>query len=282
MEETNAVKNFLEIVTMESQVFKSISKALHKYFNEAAFMITNAGIFLQESKADASILLEFFLKREQFDRFIIPKFEDANSTIILGFSTKEMQKALEGITKTDCLKIYIRTDDINNLHMHITNPTRGKNSFKFVRLRKTNICNTLSPSYNDNTPTAVVNGAQYKKGMTEINKAASKTKIRLRAQPEGAIIVPPEGAQISGFREVWGNYIEGQPDIYDEQLSVTKLHVISELACITKLVKIYACEDDRPLKISLNAGQLGQISVYLQPDQIANTQMSMNNNNMVQ
>jgi hypothetical protein len=271
---------FMSISTREPQVFKSVSKTLYKYFTDSTFMINSQGIYIQEGKEDMSVLFESFFRKEQFDKFIIPKFEDPNATIILGFSTKEMEKALEGVTKTDNLRIYVRTDDTNNLHLHITNESKGKNSYKFIRLKKTKICNIISLSYKDSDPTAVVHGPQYKKGMTEINKAASKIKVRLRAQENGMIVVPPDNVQISAFREVWGNYIDGQQDIYDEQISTAKLHAVSELASITKNIKIYACGDGKPLKIALNAGQLGTIAIYLQPDQQVNGPVT--NNNMIQ
>jgi len=258
---------FLNIHTSDSIVFKCLSKLLLKNFTEATFMVTEQGIFVQENKEDDTVLIESFLRRDKFDGYIIPKFQNEGQVIIMGFSTKELQQALDGITKTDRIRMYILMDRTDTLCFEITNEAKKKNSSKFILLKKTNICNTTSPAYDDYKPTAVVDSVQFKRAMTDANKS-SKQHVRIRAQESGAVMTAPKESQISNFREIWGNWVEDMvtPVFYDKELSTSRLHGIGDLAPLTKLVRIYACSDGRPLKLMVDACGLGTISIYLQPD----------------
>jgi hypothetical protein len=141
----------------------------------------------------------------------------------------------------------------------------------------TQIGKVVSNSYNDHRPTALIAAQQFKKGMTEAKKILKEQKARIRAQcgmvngilVSGAIVTPPENVHIGKFAETWGSYAPGKPDIYDEEIPISKLTSIGELSPITKTIKLYVCEG-RPLKFSLNAGCstfLGTVSIYLQPEQ---------------
>jgi len=269
---------FLNIATQNAMVFRCLAKVLFRNFITSSFIINEFGLFVQESTENECVLVEALLKREDFSQFNIPVFQNDSDVIILGFSTKEMDIALTGITKTDNFKMYILTNDFSVLYIHITNATNGKNSLKTIRLMRTNISKVVSNSYKDHMPTASIASASFKKGITEAKKVLKEAqKARIRAQcgiinnmmVSGAIVTPPENFQIGNFTETWGNYIQGQPDIYDENISISKLSSIGELAPITKAIKLYACDDGRPLKFSLNAGcptPLGVISVYLKPE----------------
>lgn len=256
---------FLEISTTDSIVFKCLAKLLLKNFMDSTFMVTDRGIFIQEGKEGGAVLIECILNRNKFDSFIIPKFQNNNQVIILGFSTKELQQALDGIIKTDHIRMYILQERTDILCFEITNPTKKKNSTKFISLKKTTICDVVSSNYDDHIPTAVPISAQFKRAMTDANKC-SKQKVRIRAQETGVVMEPSKESQISGFKETWGTWVEGAPVIYDTELSTNKLHAIGDLAPITKLIRIYACPDDRPLKIMVDACGLGTISIYLQPE----------------
>lgn len=259
---------FLDISTTDSIVFKCLSKLLLKNFMDATFMVTDRGIFIQEGEEGGAVLIECILNRNKFDSFIIPKFQNKNQVIILGFSTKELQQALDSISKTDHIRIYILQERTDILCFEMTNPTKKKNSTKFISLKKTNICDVVSSNYDDHIPTASPISALFKRALTDANKC-SKQKVRIIAQDAAVVMVPSKESQISNFKEMWGTWIEGAPVIYDTELSTSKLHAIGDLAPITKLIRIYACPDDRPLKIMVDACGLGTISIYLQPESVS-------------
>lgn len=221
----------------------------------------NSGIYLSENTEEGNVLIECFLNAQQFLTFNIPQFEDPSSTISLGFSTKEFLQATEGITKTDDFKMYVLAHNTNMLCLDITNAAKKKRSQKFISLKKTTLGNITSPSYNDYKPTATVLASQFKKAVVDAKKV-SKQMVRIKAQENGAIM-ESAASQIGGFKENWGTWIEGVPPIYNECITTTRLHAITELAQITKTIRIYCCADDRPLKISANAGHLGTICIYL-------------------
>lgn len=278
MNETQSVHTFLNISTQNAMVFKCLAKLLFRNFLTASFIINEYGLFVQESTQNECVLVESLFRRDDFLQFNIPVFQNPNDIILLGFSTKEMDTALGGITITDHCRLYVLTNDPSILYIHITNPSKGKNSLKSVRLMKTEISKLLSNSYKDHMPTALIASAQFKKGMAEAKKALKEAqKARIRAQCcvtngimiTGAIVTPPEDFQIGGFAETWGNYVQGQPDIYDENISISKLSSIGEMAQVTKIIKLYVC-DGRPLKFSMNVGcgnhTLGVVSIYLNPE----------------
>jgi len=261
------VERFLDIGTDEAIVFKCLGKVLLKNFSEGSFMITQHGIFVSENTDDESVLLESLLKREQFTTFVIPTFENQNSTLKLGFSTRDFQQATDGITKTDSYRMYVLASKPNILCILITNDTKKKKCERFIPLRNTKISNVTSPSYQDHLPTATVTSAQYKRSIVEAKKM-SKHKVRIKAQKFGAIMESPE-SQMGGFKETWGT-IEGLTEeeqqklmVYHELIATARLHSMAELVQITKTIRIYACSNNKPLRLCANAGSLGSISLYL-------------------
>lgn len=257
-------RNILYFHTDNGMVFKCLSKILNKNFIDAAFMITQRGIFLQENTENHSVMIECLLKSEKFLNRMIPTFEDPDAAISLGFSAKDFKEAVDRIMKTDQLKMYVKESNYSLLHIEISNPSKGTKIFKYITLKKTNPSSVISQNYDDHNPTAVIMASQFKKATTDANKS-SKTSIRIRAQQTG-ILMEGTASNISGFREMFGNWIDGAPEIYDEFLSTAKLHSFSDVAPVAKTIQIYACDDDRPLKISAAVGELGTISFYIQPD----------------
>jgi len=254
-------QKFLEISTDQALVFKCLAKLLLKNFTDSTILIMESGMYLSESTEEGSVLIECFLNSQQFLSFNIPKFEDPSSTISLGFSTKDFLQATEGITKTDDIKMFILAHNTNMLCLEITNAAKKKKSQKFISLKKTTLGNLTSPSYTDHKPTATILASQFKRAIVDAKKV-SKQMVRIRAQEHGAVM-ESAASQIGGFKESWGDWREGLPAIYDECITTARLHAIAELAQITRTIRIYCCSDDRPLKISANAGDLGTICIYL-------------------
>lgn len=272
-------QKLVEFHTEDGMVFKCLSKVLQKNFTNATFMVTEKGIFLQENTEKALVMLECMLKKENFLKYDIPRFETPGSVICLGFSTKDFKEAVDRIMKTDEYKMYILQSNYSILHIEITNPSKGSKIYKYITLKKTEISPVVSADYNDHEPTAVVRAAQFKKATTDANKN-SKNRIKIRAQQKGVLL---EGttSQIRGFREVFGDWTDGQNEIYSEYLSTPKLHSFSDMAAAAKTIQIYACADDRPLKISCAAGRLGTVSYYLQPDVTQQEPQQQQNNNQM-
>jgi hypothetical protein len=255
---------FFEFYSDEAMVFKCLSKHLHKNYIDATFMITEHGIFLQENTDKGLVMTECMFKIEKFLYRKIPEFEEKGSIISLGFSTKDLKDALDRIAKTDHIRFYVLVSNYNVLHFEITSPSKGTNIYKFITLKKTSISNITSPNYTDHQPTAVIQGSHFKKATTDAYKN-SKTTVRIRAQEFG-VLMEGTGSAMRGFSEIFGQWRPGMPEIYNEMLSTPKIHSFSDIAPVAKRVQIYACADDRPLKIMADLGGIGSISFYLQPD----------------
>ncbi len=227
-------------------------------------MITEHGIFLQENTDKGLVMTECMFKIEKFLYRRIPEFEEKGSIISLGFSTKDLRDALDRIAKTDHIRFYVLVSNYNVLHFEITSPSKGTNIYKFITLKKTTISNITSPNYTDHQPTAVIQGSHFKKATTDAYKN-SKTTVRIRAQ-EAGVLMEGTGSAMRGFSEIFGQWKPGMPEVYNEMLSTPKIHSFSDIAPVAKRVQIYACADDRPLKIMADLGGIGSISFYLKPD----------------
>lgn len=254
----------LDIFTDESIVFKSVSKVLSKNFIDATFIVSQQGVFLQETLQDMTLVFEMVLRSQKFLRYRMPTIEREGSVLCLGFSVEDLKNALDRITKTDHFRMYIRADEPHVLHMEITNETKKSKTHKFITLKNTKLSDVIPPTYVDHQPTVVVSSTHFKKVTADAYKN-SKVKIRIYAQKTGCMI---EGtsSQIRGNQDLFGTWDDKGVVVYDEIISTKKFHSFAEMAIIsvTKTIQIYACEQN-PLRLNADAGGLGRVSLYIQP-----------------
>lgn len=271
----------LDIATPEGKVFKCISKILKANFSEASFIVTDTGIFVQENNGDiknpkdpVTVVVEVFLKKEKFSRYRIPKI-DGNGVICLGFSTTDLKDILDRVNKTDQLKIYMYSSCHTKIHFDIVGK-KDTVSTKFLALVKRNLGEVIPPLYVESNPTAVIDSRAYRSTIVDIWKT-SKINICIIAQ-EKAISIEGTGSEIKGQKDVFGTWIQGEPTIYNETLSTSRFHAFSEVsACsISTMIRIYACPNGDPLRISADAGSLGAISMYVQPPPPSGTYQQSN------
>lgn len=259
-------QTLVEFRTDRAKVFQAIAKILEKNFIEATFMVTEHGIFLQESNSTgdgtASIIFEVMLRRQKFLVYTVPIVESPDATVCLGFSTSDFKNALDRIIKTDSFRMYVLASDPEILHLEIIS-SAGNRTEKFITLRKTTVGQVIPPNYNDHIPTVVIQPSPFRKATTDANKN-SKTQVKISAQTHG-LRIEGTGSQIRGLKDTFGKWVDGQPEIYNELISTQKLHSFSEIAVsnIAETIQIYASGDGRPLKLSADAGSLGTVSMYL-------------------
>lgn len=274
--DVDPTKRLFEFGTNEAIVFKQISKALHKIFIDSVFIITSHGIFLQDSLEGNSLVLELRLKSQKFTPYNMPTFEREGSSIVLGFSTKDFKDALERITKTDHFCMYVLEANPNYLHMEIWNPNKSGRVYKFITLKRSSINDILTSSYQDHNPTVSILPTQFKKATADAGKN-SKNLVLITGQKRGLKIEGIE-TQLTGLKEVFGEWIEGSQDIvYQQYISTKRLVAFSEIVALSKNVQVYATIG-KPLKISCSTGDLGMASIYLKGEKAPNS----NNNNQAE
>lgn len=264
----------MEFFIEEARVLKAIAKILEKNFTMATLIVTEQGMFLQENNGDpdkndpVTVILEVLLKRQKFLRYTIPIIEPPGGELCLGFSTSDLAVQLGGVRKTDQMRMYIIAAVPNILHFEITNLRSTSRSTKSVTLCTTKIGRVVTPPYADHIPTVVVEAASFKQTTTHANKN-SKARILISAQDRGIKMESPP--QIRPFSDYFGQWVPDGEVFYQEWLSTARFHSFSEIATanIAKAVQIYACRDGKPLKLTADAGDLGTISMYLQPEQAA-------------
>lgn len=260
----SANSTLFDVFTTEAIVFKAMSKVLASNFIDATFLITEAGIFIQECSGGGSIIFEAVLRRNAFLGWRLPQINQAGSILCIGFSTADLKTALDRITKTDSFRMYVTSQQPEILRMEIT--TRlGVKTEKFITTKKTNLADLIPPSYDGLSPTVVVQSGSFKKTTTDANKN-SKPKIRVMAQLTG-LIIEGTGSQLRGLKDNYGEWDPKGSILYSEEISTQKFHSFSEMAVqtISKNIQIYA-GDVNPLRLRADAGSLGSVSMYLQPD----------------
>lgn len=253
-----------DVFTTEAIVFKAISKVLASNFIDATFMITEAGIFIQECAGSGSIIFEAVLRRMAFLGWKLPQINQPGSILCIGFSTADLKTALDRITKTDSFRMYVDSHQPEIIRMEIT--TRlGAKTEKYITRKKTKLAELIPPSYDGFNPTVVIQSTSFKKTTTDANKN-SKAKIRITAQGYG-MVIEGTGSQLRGLKDNWGQWDPKGTIVYSEEISTQKFHSFSELAVqtISKNIQIYAGEIN-PLRLRADAGSLGSVSMYLQPD----------------
>lgn len=258
-----------QIPEAQGKVFKAISKIVKANFTKASFIVTQSGIFLQENNGGktkndpVTAILEIILKREKFDLFVIPQIE-GGGYLCLGFTTLDFKTAMERVTKTDSLRMYVLQENPSLLYFDILDSKGVNTSTRFITLIQTEIGHVVPPEYEDHLPVANVKMSEFKRSTTEASKT-SKAKIRVSAQKTG-VLFESVGSTIRGVKDPFGTWMEGNPLIFSEELSTARIHSFAEMSATNvERIRIYS-EEGKPIKLQADAGALGTVNLYLQPD----------------
>lgn len=253
---------FLEIVTSKANALKCLFKFIVKNLISGTLLITERGIYLQESREDASVLIEFVLWRQKFVKFRIPKFENPDSVIQLGFSAKTLASHLDSAKMKDTCRIFIKSTDVSCLYVQLTN-NGGKNSLKYLSLQAPTINSTISPSYEDHKPNALVKALNYKQVISEMWKI-SKSHVEIQGQDFG-IKISSASSQMGGVIEFWGEWDPRAPVLYRALIPTARLKSITEMTSATEYILFYLPPQiTSPLKLKCDVKNIGVVSIYLQ------------------
>jgi hypothetical protein len=253
----------------QGKVFKALSKIIKANFTKASFIITEAGIFLQENNGGktpndpVTAILEIVLRREKFDLFTIPHIE-GSGYICLGFATLDFKTAMERVSKTDSVRMYVLQENPSLLYFDILDSKGVNISTRYITLIQTEIGHVTPPEYEEHLPVANVKMSEFKRSTTEASKI-SKTKIRVSTQKTG-MMFESIGSSMRAFRDPFGSWVDGAPLVFSEELSTARIHSFSEISATNiERIRIYS-EEEKPIKFQCDAGHLGTVSLYLQPD----------------
>lgn len=251
--------------------FKCLSKTLDANFQYACMMVATMGVMIQESTQNNATMFECFLQRQKFRQFHIPVFADPASVILLGFKVKDFVEQMENVTKTDTIKVFVLESSRETLHFQIEKKGAGGTSNKFISLCRTPISEIISAKYPDHIPTANIQGTRFSSVCTQANKH-SKDTVFVQAQAQG-IAISSTKSNLKGFRETFGQWVEGAPIVYEGVISTARFSSFSNMAKVSNNVRLYACQDGGggylPLKLVADVSDLGSCSLYLSPAETA-------------
>lgn len=276
-EEQNVNPYIVKFVTNEARVFKELVAFFHSSLTTLLFRISATGITLRNNNSNETLLAILHLNRQSFSTFIIPKdldIEEENfkdlPELKIATDADLLQKVTKSILLKDKIKFFVLADQPEWLQIKIKNKSKGRNMEGKIKLLDVNdladqFINPISPcKFLSTKPIAVGSAAEFQKACKSGKETKSKT-ITVTAQAN-SIRVSGGGEVVIAKGSIFGKWIKrgrkGDKEIYSSHFDAKIMEALAKACPMSKNVRFY-CEDGKPMLISLDAGGMGILDVYL-------------------
>ena len=248
--------------TLHGYTIKVIIEVLQNCLaNDAYFQLTETGIKFCCSDEQESTLINFNLERENFDNYHCQK----NMTIAINL--KHLHKLLKNVKKKDSITLFIDKDNFNRLWIKVVPIAMNK---KLDRAETSHISIREVAIKDYDVPTGyhypkVIPSTEYQKMCKKMTIVPGKV-ITITIQQNNYISFYCDGGDIISSEMAFGS-IDPKLDkdsTYIGSFYTTMLNQLIKMPGLSPKMQISAPKNNGfPIRIKMQAGNLGMIEVYL-------------------
>lgn len=246
--------------TTEGHIIKILAELLQNNIKSGCFIINEEGIKLTMTDSNKRILVDFFLKAENFYTYI---YNSKSKFINIGLNQAHFYKMIKSIKKKDSLVLFIDDDKDSELGIKIIPKENNRTTTSYIKIQNIQYLEIELPTGYENKPVVVPSNDFLKlmKDMSnignEINISSSKYTVKFFCDAGSIYSREVIFGDDSEENDLEKNY-EKTKQIFDtEQLSR-----ISKIAGLTNFLQIYQ-KEDLPILFSSSVGTMGKISIYV-------------------
>lgn len=276
--ENNDDDYIVKFKTNRASIFKDITSFFHSCLTILVFRVTKKGIFLRNNNNKETLLCDLSLRKEKFTTFIIPEAlynngeQDDDPELILAVEAAVLLTITNSILKKDKIKLYVTKSNPDFLNISIYDKTKGRlvngevrllevDSLEKIYLQPKQPCEFITTD-----PIAIGNAGEFQKACKSGKQLKSKV-IYVVAQKRGIKISGGGGTIVSKgftFGKWFNDGKKGSDLVFDQQFETKLFEGISKCCPMSKDVRFY-CEHKKALLVSLDAGDLGVLDIYVVP-----------------
>jgi proliferating cell nuclear antigen PCNA len=241
--------------SQEAYCIKILAELLSNNIKTGCFVIDETGIYLCMMDSHRSILIDLFLKA---DNFSIYKFN--NKKMHLGINLNHLHKMIKSVKKKDSLELFIDDKSPNDLAIKVIPKENNRITISYIKIQ--NVQNLEIDIPTGYGKPIIVNSSDYQKLVKEMSNIGNVMKV----------ISSNYNIEFScnagGILKRTVKFGEDDDDDdgdtttqeFSQEYVTEQLYRITKLSGLSNNIQIYA---GKPLLFCSNIGSLGKISIYI-------------------
>jgi len=259
--------------TSEAYTFKVLAELLQNTFKECCLICKPSGIYLigvDTKYKNGSKLIYLNLLKEKFSIYkLIP------NEFKIGLNLIHFYKMLKTIKRKDTLTLSVEDDDPNKLIITIEQVGEKNPTVKHINLTKIQPMEVNPPDEKLYPDPIIVTSKQFQK-LKDLNKMSKYMNITVDNR---IITFYCDKDNIYSSTVVFGEQDEDNEDseIYTQMFLTEEIIQLIKVAGLSQTIQIYFI-NGLPLKINLNVGSLGNLTIFIKSqEELANVDVEDNN-----
>lgn len=263
-----SVKSFVfKAKTVEAYTIKSLSEVLQNILTDVCFIFDKDNITLLtiDNKSPPHLLIHLKLNSEAFDEYYCPK------PLSIGVNLQHLYKMLKSIKKKDNILLFIDKNEPGLLGITTIQADSGQPVTSHIKIQKLSQVNAVIP---DNYSHPIhISTSTFQKMCKDMQSISNRIKIFSK---KNYLLF---NCQVEGMyaRETPFGVLddEAEDEEYEDVFHTKSLSQLIKVSGLNQRMQIYTpptdSEDEIPLKISINTGQLGKLEIFIKSiEQIEN------------
>lgn len=250
-----------ECKTTDGHIIKILAELLNSNIKTGCFIIDDKGIKLRMTDSNKRILIDFYLKSENFYTYV---YNSPEKSMNIGLNQTHFYKMLKSIKKKDSLVLFIDEKNSTELGIKILPKENNRTTTSFVKIQNIQYLEIDLPSGYGKP--IIVPSNEFLKLMKDMNNIGSIIKI---TSSKHTVKFFCDAGSVYSREVVFGdeknekedeiksNYVRNEQDFDTEQLVR-----ISKISGLNSFLQIYQNEE-LPILFSASVGNIGNISIFV-------------------
>lgn len=247
--------------TNDGHVMKILAELLNNNIKNGCFIINEHGIKLRMVDSNKRILIDFFLKAENFHEYI---FDTKQPFINLGINQTHFYKMLKSIKKKDALVLFIDDEKEGELGIRIIPKENSRITTSFIKIQNIQYLDIDLPTGYGKP--VIVSSNEFLKLIKDMNNIGSIIKI---SSSKYTVKFFCDAGNVYSREVVFGEEKNEKEDSIKKQYITTEqcfdteqLVRISKVSGLSSFLQIYQ-NDELPILFCASVGNIGNISIYV-------------------
>jgi proliferating cell nuclear antigen PCNA len=241
--------------SQEAYVIKILAELLSNNIKTGCFVIDETGIYLCMMDSQKTILIDMFLKAENF-----PIYKFNSKKLYLGVNLTHLYKLTRSVKKKDSIELFIEERSPNDLGIKVIPKENNRTTISYLKIQSIqNLDIDIPTGYGK---PIIVNSSDFQKMIKEMSSIGTVMKV---TSSNYKIEFGCNAGGILKRKVQFGeDDDEDKDDIsmyeYSQEFITEQLCRITKLSGLSQNMQIYT---GKPLLFVSNVGTLGKISIYI-------------------